>query len=301
MARLVMKSPYLKPNKQTSIKRYVKYIATREGVEILDNSKNNLPATVAQQRFIKQLLRDVPEGKELHEYDDYIKNPTRSNASELINSVIETQADAFESREKYVSYIAQRPRVEKLGEHGLFSDEGLVVNLSEVQKEVAESESNVWTHIISLKREDAERLGYNNASAWMKLLREHRDDIAKAMRIHPDDFRWYAAFHNEAHHPHVHMIAYSVGGRKPYLDQEGIEKIKSVLASDIFKNERINIYQQQTKKRDEIKSETRAIVSDFIQEINSGALDNPKIELLLQELAEKLSTHKGKKVYGYLR
>lgn len=301
MARLVMKSPYLKPNKQASVKRYVKYIATRDGVEFVDNSKAHLPATVEQQRFINKLLKEFPDGIELHEYQDYSEKPTRRNASEFISTLIESQSDLFESREKYVSYIAERPRVEKLGRHGLFSDQGAVVNLEEVQREVAESNSNVWTHIISLTREDAERLGYNNANAWMTLLRAHRNDFAKAMRINPDDFRWYAAFHNEAHHPHVHMIAYSVGDKKPYLDKNGIEKIKSALASDIFKDERISIYQEQTETRDEIKSKAHAIVADFIKEMNSGVMDNPRIQMLLNALAEKLKTHKGKKVYGYLK
>ncbi len=300
MARLVMKSPYFKPNRQTSIKRYVQYIATREGVEIVDNSKSNLPPTVAQKRFINKLLRDIPEGKDLHEYEDYSNNPTRSNASELINTVIESQADSFESREKYVSYIAERPRVEKLGEHGLFSDEGVTINLAEVKKEVAESKSNVWTHIISLKREDAEALGYNRADAWIQLLRSNRNEIARQMHIPPEDLRWYAAFHNEAHHPHVHMIAYSVG-KAPFLSVKGIEAIKSTLATEIFRDERMCIYNEQTAVRDELKSESRAMVSDFVKRINEGTFDKPEIKMLLFSLADKLEKHKGKKVYGYLR
>ena len=173
--------------------------------------------------------------------------------------------------------------------------------LSNVQKEVAESKSNVWTHIISLKREDAERLGYNNAKAWMNLIRSQRNMIAENMKIAPENFRWYAAFHNEGHHPHIHMIAYSTKPNEAYLTEKGIESIKSNLAKVIFRQDLISIYQKQTEHRDKLRAEARDIVDDLVSKINSEIYISVSIQHKLLELADRLSKTKGKKVYGYLK
>ena len=182
----------------------------------------------------KKLLKKYPDSKEFYEYEDYLAKPTRENAEELLQRILETHGDALGSRENYVSYIAGRPGVEKTGAHGLFTDEGVPVVLPQVAKEMAESQSNIWTHIISLRREDAERLGYNTAEAWMQLLRSQRNRIARQMKIAPENFRWYAAFHNAGHHPHVHMMAYSIDPKEAYLTTQGIAEIKSGLAREIF-------------------------------------------------------------------
>ena len=173
--------------------------------------------------------------------------------------------------------------------------------LSNVQKEIAESKSNVWTHIISLKREDAERLGYNNAKAWMNLIRSQRNMIAENMKIAPENFRWYAAFHNEGHHPHIHMIAYSTKPNEAYLTEKGIENIKSNLAKVIFRQDLISIYQKQTEHRDRLRAEARDIVEDLVSKINSEIYISTSIQHKLLELADRLSKTKGKKVYGYLK
>ena len=173
--------------------------------------------------------------------------------------------------------------------------------LSDVQKEVAESKSNVWTHIISLKREDAERLGYNNAKAWMNLIRSQRNMIAENMKITPEKFRWYASFHNEGHHPHIHMIAYSTKPNEAYLTEKGIETIKSNLAKVIFRQDLISIYQKQTEHRDKLRAEARDIVEDLVSKINSEIYISASIQHKLLELADRLSKTKGKKVYGYLK
>lgn len=173
--------------------------------------------------------------------------------------------------------------------------------LSNVQKEVAESKSNVWTHIISLKREDAERLGYNNAKAWMNLIRSQRNMIAENMKIAPENFRWYAAFHNEGHHPHIHMIAYSTKPNEAYLTEKGIENIKSNLAKVIFRQDLISIYQKQTEHRDRLRAEARDIVEDLVSKINSEIYISASIQHKLLELADRLSKTSGKKVYGYLK
>jgi hypothetical protein len=215
--------------------------------------------------------------------------------------IAETHSELFNDREKYVKYIAERPRVEKLSSHGLFTDEGVPIVLSKVQKEVAESQSNVWTHIISLKREDAERLGYNNANAWMNLIRSQRNMIADNMKIAPENFNWYAAFHNEGHHPHIHMIAYSTKPNEAYLTEKGIENIKSNLAKTIFRQDLISIYQKQTEHRDKLRAEARDIVDDLVSKINSEIYINSSIQNKLLELADRLSKTNGKKIYGYLK
>lgn len=296
-----MKSPYIKPNSKTHIGNYVSYIATRDGVEKVDSTQKFMEATERQKQIIKKLLSDYPDSKDLYEYQDYLDKPNRGNADELILRIAEAHAELFGDREKYISYIAQRPRVEKVSSHGLFTDDGVPIVLSDVQKGVAESKSNVWTHIISLKREDAERLGYNNAKAWMNLIRSQRNMIAENMKIAPENFRWYAAFHNEGHHPHIHMIAYSTKPNEAYLTEKGIESIKSNLAKVIFRQDLISIYQKQTEHRDKLRAEARDIVDDLVSKINSEIYISVSIQHKLLELADRLSKTKGKKVYGYLK
>lgn len=301
MPRIIMKSPYIKPNSKTHIGNYVSYIATRDGVDKADSTQKFMEATERQKHIIKKLLSDYPDSKDLYEYQDYLDKPNRGNADEFILRIAETHAELFGDREKYVSYIAQRPRVEKISSHGLFTDYGVPIVLSDVQKEVAESKSNVWTHIISLKREDAERLDYNNAKAWMNLIRSQRNMIAENMKIAPENFRWYAAFHNEGHHPHIHMIAYSTKPNEAYLTEKGIENIKSNLAKVIFRQDLISIYQKQTEHRDKLRAETRDIVDDLVSKINSEIYISASIQHKLLKLADRLSKTSGKKVYGYLK
>lgn len=301
MPRIIMKSPYIKPNSKTHIGNYISYIATRDGVEMADSTQKFMEATSVQKKIINKLLIDYTDSKDLYEYQDYLDKPNRGNADELILRIAEAHAELFGDREKYISYIAQRPRVEKISSHGLFTDGGVPIVLSDVQKEVAESKSNVWTHIISLKREDAERLGYNNAKAWMNLIRSQRNMIAENMKIAPENFRWYAAFHNEGHHPHIHMIAYSTKPNEAYLTEKGIENIKSNLAKVIFRQDLISIYQKQTEHRDRLRAEARDIVEDLVSKINSEIYISASIQHKLLELADRLSKTKGKKVYGYLK
>lgn len=301
MARIILKSPYLKPNAKMHIENYVRYIATREGAEPAKNSTNTLSAFETQKKLIDRLAKTYPDSKDLFEYEDYISNPTRENADELIMRIAEMHSELFGDREKYVKYIAERPRVEVISSHGLFTDEGVPIILSDVAKEVAESESNIWTHIISLRREDAERLGYNCADEWMNLIRANRNMIARNMKIAPENFRWYAAFHNESHHPHIHMIAYSTDPGEAYLTKNGIREIKSTLAKQIFRQDLISIYEKQTEYRDELKVNSREVIEKIISKINSGVYDNPKLEEMLLSLADRLSKTSGKKVYGYLK
>ena len=294
MARLILKSPYLKPGGKKSPGGYLKYIATREGVEMAEDTSRHLPATAEQQKQIKALTKKHPQSKESHEYEDYLANPTRANADAFLWNICEEYQDG-PKRDVYLKYIDERP-----GSNGLFTDEGVPIVLSQVQKEMNEHPGNIWTHIISLRREDAERLGYNSPDAWMHLLRSHRNMIAQQMKIAPENFRWYAAFHNAGHHPHVHMMAYSVKPTEPYLTEKGIATIKSNLAQEIFRQDLLQIYQKQSDLRDELRQESRDRIVQIVDEINRGNYDNPQMKTMLVQLADRLARAKGKKQYGYL-
>ena len=300
MARIILKSPYLKPNAKAHIANYVRYVATREGVEKPADPKRILPATKFQNKTVTQLIKQYPDTAEFYEYVDYLKKPTRENADEFILRVAETHAELFESRQKYVDYIATRPGAVHIADHGLFSDIGKVVVLEQAADEVSNHSGNVWTHIISLRREDAERLGYNSVNAWQNLLRNQRNVFAKQMKIHPKNFRWYAAFHNADHHPHCHMIAYSADPSEPWLTPEGIAEIKSSLAHRIFQNDFMEIYQKQTEHRDTLRQDSREIAAEIVRQINAGGYDNPVVEDLLTKLADRLKGLAGKKQYGFL-
>lgn len=199
----------------------------------------------------------------------------------------------------YLKYIATRPRVARLGSHGLFGDDDSV----DLQKAVSELDSytsNVWTHIISLKREDAARLGYDHASAWRDLIRQERNEIAAAMGIPADHFRWYAAFHDEGNHPHVHMMAWSSQSGEGWLDRDGIHEIKSTLTNQIFHQEMLHLYEQKTVSRYELVREARASMLALVKELRQGICDHPEAEKLMWELAQALGGVKGQKKYGYL-
>lgn len=303
MPRLILKCPYLKGGKKTagSRKKYVRYIAGRDGAECIDPGRSQWPATKKQREMVEQLLRDFPEGREMFEHQDYLASPTRANASEFISRCMEEHIDQLTGREKYVGYIAQRPRAERMGAHALFTGgEGPLV-LEQVAQEVSNHPSNVWLPIISLNREDAVRLGYDSAQRWRDLLSARAPEIAKAMKIPWEHFRWYAAFHNEGHHPHVHMICYSADGKSGFLNKDGIAAIKSGLVKEIFAGELTALYQEQTVRRDELTAQARSSMEQVIQEMQTGTLDNPRIEQLTADLARQLQTFTGKRQYGYLK
>ena len=233
MARLIVKSPYIKSGGTGGGPGgYLKYIGTREGVELL------------------------PSG--------------------------------------YMEYMAERPR-----SHGLFGDEDSV-DMDAVMKELNEYPGNIWTHVISLKREDAERLGYDHAAQWRNLIRAHRNEIAAAMNIPPQDFRWYAAFHDEGEHPHIHMMAWSAKPGQAYLSKDGIKEIKSTLTNDIFKQEMLHTYEQKSSSRDELVRRAREEMKALAQEMRTSLGSHPEVESLMMTLINQLETVKGKKKYGYL-
>ena len=291
MAKLILKSPYIKSTGGAA--GYLRYIATRERVEILPDDR---PPTRKQEQLIAKLVKDFPDTKTLYEYESYQAKPTKAAASAFLTLALESNWDALRQSEQYMKYIATRPRAERLGSHGLFGDSD-GVSLEKAMEELEQYTGNVWTHIISLKREDAARLGFDNAAAWRNLIRAHRNEIAAAMKIPPGDFRWYAAFHDEGEHPHIHMMAWSAKPGQAYLSKEGIRQIKSRLTNDIFRDEMLHLYEQKSASRDEL---VRRAMLELVQAMQGGLCDHPEAEQLMQELAVQLGTVKGKKTYGYL-
>ena len=232
MPRLVTKFKYLKPNARQSRGGYVKYIATRDGVEKLDDSRKFAPATAKQRKLIASLLHDFPDSREMFEYEDYMKNQTIGAASEFITRAIEDNAGQALSSKTYADYIATRPRAERFGSHGLFTDDGVQVNLEKVSQELNDYGGNVYTIIISLRREDAERLGFDSGSRWRDMLRTQTQALAENLKIPLEHLKWFAAFHNESHHPHIHLLAYSAVENEGYLTKKGVQKLRSEFAKD---------------------------------------------------------------------
>lgn len=301
MAKIIFTSRYLRDAPPAQLENYVRYIGNREGVEKIDESKLLLPATVNQRRLIRQLVRDIPASKDMLEYADFLSHPTIGNASEFISCALEQNLDLVAKKENYVDYIANRPRVERVGEHGLFTDAGKPVVLAKVQDEVADHKGPVWTHVISLRREDAARLGYDSAEQWMVLLRSKRAILCKHMKIDSANLRWYAAFHNERHHPHVHLMVYSAKDNDGFLTETSIEAMRSELAHDIFRQDFANIYEKQNQARAELKSGAGDVLQELLDALRSDTMASPWIAERMELLASRLQNTSGKKVYGYLK
>ena len=254
-----------------------------------------------QKNLIEKILKDFPDSKDMFEYVDYLEKQNQGSASDFISRVMEDYAYEILGRKAYADYIATRPRAEKFGSHGLFTDDGIQVQLSKVTEELDKHKGNIWTAIISIRRENAERLGFNTGSRWRDMLRTQTESLAKNLKIPMQNLRWYAAFHNESHHPHVHLIAYSTVENEGYLTQKGVENLRSSFARDIFQQDLLCIYERQTEHRDKLRAEARDIVEDLVSKINSEIYISASIQNKLLELADRLSKTKGKKVYGYLK
>ena len=297
MARLIVKSPYIKCGEGSAgAQGYLKYIGTRKHVELVPDGH---PPTQRQEQLIRKLLKDYPDAGDLPEYAGYAEWKTKVNASAFISRALELHWDTAQHSDVYMKYIATRPRAERIGSHGLFGDEEHV-DLDSVAKELEQYTGNVWTHIISLHRDDAVRYGYNHASAWRNLLLTHRNEIASAMHIPPKDFRWYAAFHDEGDHPHVHMMAWSAQAGQASLTKDGIRQIKSALTNDVFRYELNEVLEQKSVSRDALVQKAREALKDLIEQLRQGVCNHPDMEQKMQALSMELGSVTGKKSYGYL-
>ena len=305
MSQLIVTSRYLKNGNQknkTKRRNYTKYIATRETVEIRSQKfvDRNANATKNQEQLINNLINDFPESKRYLEYEDYEREPTIENAGELISTIVERNADVVGNRQNFVGYMAMRPGVEKRGSHGLFNEKDEPIILNRAANEIAEHKGNVWSHVVSLRREDAVRLGFDNSDAWRELVKRHISDIAKAQNIPLCNLKWYAAYHDTTHHPHIHLLVYSTNPKQGFLTKAGIDEIRSAFANDIFHDDLQSIYQEQTVSRDELKAVSKNEFESIVNMIASNDRTDPQLEELIRKLYIQLQNVKGKKVYGYL-
>ena len=239
MAKLIQKSGFLSKKRAG---RYMKYIATRDGVEILNEDAEGI----------------------------------------------------------YMRYIATRPRAEKHEGHGLFGAEPHV-DLEKTMQELKTHEGNVWTIIYSLRREDAARLGYDNAESWRLALLAHQNDFAEAMQIPPEHLHWYAAFHDEGEHPHIHMMLWSDDSKYGFLRKDRLLHMQSVLTNTIYADELKEIYIQKDVAYKEVTEAARAVMHELVDRMESVSEPSASVQQKLLELALELRTVSGKKQYGYLK
>ena len=301
MSRVRFMSPYLKGGRDTAkLSNRARYIATRPGVEVLRGEHSDQPATDKQQAYIQRLLRDFPGAEELLEYEDYRNAPTQANANTFIRQVQEDFLEPMSRMENYLDYVSHRPGVQLDGEHGLWCAEGKVGNLSQAIREVAEYTGNVWTPVVAIRREDAERLGYNDAESWRELVCACAPEIARGYKIPLEHLRWYAAFHRKEDSVHIHMVVFSSDPKEGYLTRQGIRQVKSAFGRRIFQQDLLHVYEQKTEYRNALGRDAERAMAELIAQMETGKLQNETLERLVLELSERLQSTKGKKLYGYL-
>lgn len=294
MAKIFFTSNYYKNPARANTGKLLRYIGTRESVEKLPTGIDHSPATVRQQRLIADIVKSFPRSKEYVEYEKYQNASTKSNATNFIDAVIERED--IRRLDKLMTYIAERPGVQKLGAHGLFSQSDDAIDLDAVASEVNSNGGIVYSHIISLRREDAERLGYNNAESWKNLIRRNVTELAAAHNISLSYLQWYAGFHNKDHHPHIHLVVYSKDGKQGWITKKTIEDMRRLFGNDIFHNEQYKLFEMETGQRDLVKWR----VKELLEDVFSMYPVSWEIYFLFERLQKQLKNYQGKKVYGYL-
>lgn len=301
MPKLIVTSRYLKKGAVKKLQNYVKYIATREGSVPVKENSGNESVTEKQCELILSLLREFPDSTRSFAYRDYCKASTQKNASALISEIIENNVDRIGERENYIGYLANRPGAVKFDTHALFSQEDTAIDLNAVAKEIANHGGNVWTHVVALRRDNAQRMGYDNLTAWRELVKRQIPNIAKAQKIDMQNLRWYAALHDKETNPHVHIVVYSTNEREGFLTKKGIEQIRSGFANDIYQDELHHLYARQTEVRDLLKKESAELMQQLSAKVQSDNSFEPELCQMIQLCRKQLQESKGKKVYGYLK
>ena len=292
MARLIQKTGFIS---RKSADGYMKYIATREGVEVLTGKG---PATEKQTEMVAKLLKDFPDMRDSFEYEDYKQAPTLHTASAFISAALDTHMQNLQSENGYLRYIATRPGAEKHGVHGLFGREENA-DLNAAMCDLTAHGGNVWTIIYSLHREDAERLGYNNAAAWRKLLVSQQSKFAEAFHVPVSALHWYAAYHDADTHPHIHMMIWT--DQETVLKRDAVVKLRSVMTNSIFQAELENLYIRKDAAYKDVTEAARAVMHDLVNRMESVSDPPASIQQKLLELAMALRTVSGKKQYAYLK
>ncbi len=292
MARLIQKTGFIS---RKSAGGYMKYIATREGVEVLTGKG---PATEKQKEMVSKLLKDFPDVRDSFEYEDYKQAPTLHTASALISAALDVHMQNLQSENGYLKYIATRPGAEKHGAHGLFGREENT-DLTAAMHDLTAHDGNVWTIIYSLHREDAERLGYNNAAAWRKLLVSQQNKFAEAFHIPASALHWYAAYHDADTHPHIHMMVWT--DQETILKRDAVVKLRSAMTNSIFQAELENLYIRKDAVYKDVTEAARAVMHELVDRMESVSAQPASIQEKLLELALELRTVSGKKQYAYLK
>ena len=273
----------------------MKYIATREGVEVLTGKG---PATEKQKEMVTKLLKDFPDMRDSFEYEDYKQAPTLHTASALISAALDSHMQNLQSENGYLRYIATRPGAEKHGAHGLFGRQENT-DLTAAMHDLTAHDGNVWTIIYSLHREDAERLGYSNAAAWRKLLISQQNKFSEAFHIPASALHWYAAYHDADTHPHIHMMVWT--DQETVLKRDAVVKLRSVMTNSIFQAELENLYIRKDIAYKDVTEAAREVMHDLVDRMESVSEPPASIQEKLLELALELRTVSGKKQYGYLK
>ena len=273
----------------------MKYIATREGVEVLTGKG---PTTEKQKELVSKLLKDFPDMRDSFEYEDYKQAPTLHTASALISAALDSHMQNLQSENGYLRYIATRPGAEKHGAHGLFGRQENT-NLTAAMHDLTAHDGNVWTIIYSLHREDAERLGYNNAAAWRKLLVSQQNKFAEAFHVPSDSLHWYAAYHDADTHPHIHMMVWTE--QETVLKRDAVVKLRSAMTNSIFQAELENLYIRKDAAYKDVTEAARVVMHDLVDRMESVSDPPASIQEKLLELALELRTVSGKKQYAYLK
>lgn len=300
MPKIIFTSRYIKNPARANAGKLVKYMGTREGVEKLPDGFDHRPATKKQIALICDLIKAYPPAWNYPEFVDFRQEQSRGMATEFIDAFIERNADRIDGIKKLVSYMGERPGAERLGKHGLFSQTDDKIDLDTVTEEVSYHEGILWTHVVSLRREDAERLGYNNAHAWKELVRRNALQIAEAHKIEPSQMQWYAAFHNTTHHPHIHLMVYSKDVKQGYLTNKGIEEMRRLFANDIFRNEMYHAFTLETQMRDEVRAEAKRRINELLESVKTLQNASEQMQQLYAKLIDQLRDYTGRKMYGYL-
>ena len=292
MARLIQKTGFIS---RKSAGGYMKYIATREGVEVLTGKG---PVTERQTEMVTKLLKDFPDMRDSFEYEDYKQVPTLHNASALISAALDTHMQNLQSENGYLRYIATRPGAEKHGAHGLFGRQENT-ELTAAMHDLTAHDGNVWTIIYSLHREDANRLGYNNAAAWRKLLVSQQNKFAEAFHVPVSALHWYAAYHDADTHPHIHMMIWT--DQETVLKRDAVVKLRSVMTNSIFQAELENLYIRKDAAYKDVTEAARSVMHDLVDCMESVSEPPASIQEKLLELSLELRTVSGKKQYAYLK
>ena len=273
----------------------MKYIATREGVEVLTGKGS---ATEKQKEMVSKLLKDFPDVRDSFEYEDYKQAPTLHTASALISAALDSHMQNLQSENGYLRYIATRPGAERHGAHGLFGREDNA-NLNAAMRDLTAHDGNVWTIIYSLHREDAERLGYNNAAAWQKLLVRQQSKFAEAFHVPASALHWYAAYHDADTHPHIHMMIWT--DQETVLKRDAVVKLRSAMTNSIFQAELENLYIRKDAAYKDVTEAARAVMHELVDCMEAVSDPPASIQQKLLELALELCTTGGKKQYAYLK